>query len=438
MKGGVVMNVREIALRALDKVFSGSYSNIVLNDYLNNYELSDSDRALLSEIVYGTIAKKLTLEFYLAPFIKGRMRQWQRNLLMLSVYQLVYLDRIPPYAVINEAVEITKTRGGLSASKVTNAILRNFEREPLRDFSDVKNDKTRLSVLSSIPQWIIEHWITHYKFEGAVKIAESLQDRPKLYARVNTRKTTRDTLIEQLTAEGLEVEAATLHQDGIISKTNQILKHPLFFKGMYSIQDISSMFVHDAVNPKHDDVVLDACSAPGGKGLHVAEKLTDGHADLADVHPHKITLIDNAAKRLEIDNYSAFVADATAFDYGKKYDKIIVDAPCSGLGVIRRKPEIRYERKSEDIQSLVKLQLEILNHVKQFLKPGGELIYSTCTIHQMENENVAYTFMKQNEDIEFEPFDLPTLNFSGHMRQILPYEFDTDGFFIAKFKRKSD
>src|SRR5699024_4127154 len=180
MKGGVVMNVREIALRALDKVFSGSYSNIVLNDYLNNYELNDSDRALLSEIVYGTIAKKLTLEFYLAPFIKGRMRQWQRNLLMLSVYQLVYLDRSPPYAVINEAVEITKTRGGLSASKVTNAILRNFEREPLRDFSDIKNDKTRLSVLSSIPQWIIEHWITHYKFEGAVKIAESLQDRPKL------------------------------------------------------------------------------------------------------------------------------------------------------------------------------------------------------------------------------------------------------------------
>lgn len=432
------MNVREIALKAFDKIMAGGYSNIVLNDFLSDYELNESDRALLSEIVYGTIAKKLTIEFYLAPFIKGRMRQWQRNLLMLSIYQLVYLDRVPSYAVINEAVEITKKRGALQESKVTNAILRNFEREPLRDFSDIKSDKTRLSVLSSIPQWIIEHWITHYKFEGAVKIAESLQERPNLYARVNTRMTTREALIERLNEDGVIVEAASLHPDAIISKTNKILKHPLFHEGHYSIQDISSMFVNDALNADPTDTVLDACSAPGGKGFHAAEKLTDGHVDLADVHPHKITLIDNAGKRLKLNNYRTFLADATAFDYGTKYDKIIVDAPCSGLGVIRRKPEIRYERKKEDIESLVQLQLEILNHVKQFLKPGGELVYATCTIHQMENENVAYTFKKQNEDIEFAAFDLPTLNFSGTMRQILPHEFNTDGFFIAKFKRKSD
>lgn len=432
------MNVREIALRALEKVMAGGYSNIVLNDYLSNFELNESDRGLLSELVYGTLSKKLTIEFYLAPFIKGRMRQWQRNLLMLSIYQLVYLDRVPAYAVINEAVEITKKRGGINDSKVTNAILRNFEREPLRDFSEIKDDKTRLSVLSSIPQWIIEHWIKHYKFEGAVKIAESLQDRPNLYARVNTRLTTREDLIETLNNDGLDVEAAELHPDAIISHTNEILKHPLFLKGMYSIQDISSMFVHDAASVNEDDTILDACSAPGGKGFHIAEKLSEGHVDLADVHPHKITLIENAGKRLNLENFKTFLADATSFDYKKKYDKIIVDAPCSGLGVIRRKPEIRYERKKEDIDSLVNLQLEILNHVKQFLKPGGELIYSTCTIHQMENENVAFTFKKQNEDIEFATFELPTLDFSGHMRQILPYEFDTDGFFIAKFRRKSD
>lgn len=432
------MNVREIALRALEKVMAGGYSNIVLNDYLSNFELNESDRGLLSELVYGTLSKKLTIEFYLAPFIKGRMRQWQRNLLMLSIYQLVYLDRVPAYAVINEAVEITKKRGGINDSKVTNAILRNFEREPLRDFSEIKDDKTRLSVLSSIPQWIIEHWITHYTFEGAVKIAESLQDRPNLYARVNTRLTTREDLIETLNNDGLDVEAAELHPDAIISHTNEILKHPLFLKGMYSIQDISSMFVHDAASVNEDDTILDACSAPGGKGFHIAEKLSEGHVDLADVHPHKITLIENAGKRLNLENFKTFLADATSFNYKKKYDKIIVDAPCSGLGVIRRKPEIRYERKKEDIDSLVNLQLEILNHVKQFLKPGGELIYSTCTIHQMENENVAFTFKKQNEDIEFATFELPTLDFSGHMRQILPYEFDTDGFFIAKFRRKSD
>lgn len=432
------MNVREIALKALEAVFDNKgYSNIVINDYLEKYELNDADRSLLTEVVYGTIAKKLTLEFYLAPFIRGRMKQWQRYLLMMSVYQLEYLDRVPNYAVINEAVEIAKARGGLQASKITNAILRNFEREPLRDFSDMKDDVTKLSVVSSIPKWIIKHWQTHHTFEGAVKIAESLQDRPKLYARVNTTQTDRETLLEQLTADGVPVEASPLHDDAIISHSNKILTHPNFKRGLYSMQDLSSMFVLDALNPSPNDNILDACSAPGGKGLHALEKLMTGHVDFADIHPHKIKLIKSAADRLNLENYNAYVADATVFDYGKLYDKIIVDAPCSGLGVIRRKPEIRYSRNESDIPELVKLQLDILNHVKQFLKPGGELVYATCTIHQLENENVAYTFMKTNDDIEFEPLNIKALNVQEPMRQILPYEFNTDGFFIAKFKKKA-
>ena len=432
------MNVREIALKALEAVLDDKgYSNIVINDYLEKYELNEADRALLTEIVYGTLAKKLTIEFYLAPFIKGRMRQWHRYLLMMSIYQLEYLDRVPSYAVINEAVEITKARGGLQSSKITNAILRNFEREPLRDFSDINDDVAKLSVVSSIPQWIIKHWKTHHTFAGAVKIAESLQTRPKLYARVNTTKIDRETLLRQLNDDDVPVEASDLHEDAIESYSNKILTHPGFKQGLYSIQDLSSMFVLDALDPSPGDVILDACSAPGGKGLHALEKLDTGHVDLADIHPHKIKLIEGAARRLDLSNYKTFVADATQFDYGQQYDKIIVDAPCSGLGVIRRKPEIRYSRTENDIPELVKLQLEILNHVKQFLKPGGELIYATCTIHQLENENVAYTFMKTNDDIEFEPLNIPTLGVSDPMHQILPHEFETDGFFIAKFKKKA-
>ncbi len=432
------MNVREIALKALEAVLDDKgYSNIVINDYLEKYELNEADRALLTEIVYGTLAKKLTIEFYLAPFIKGRMRQWHRYLLMMSIYQLEYLDRVPSYAVINEAVEITKARGGLQSSKITNAILRNFEREPLRDFSDINGDVAKLSVVSSIPQWIIKHWKKHHTFAGAVKIAESLQTRPKLYARVNTTKIDRETLLRQLNDDDVPVEASGLHEDAIESHSNKILTHPSFKQGLYSIQDLSSMFVLDALDPSPGDVILDACSAPGGKGLHALEKLDTGHVDLADIHPHKIKLIEGAARRLDLSNYKTFVADASQFDYGQQYDKIIVDAPCSGLGVIRRKPEIRYSRTENDIPELVKLQLEILNHVKQFLKPGGELVYATCTIHQLENENVAYTFMKTNDDIEFEPLNIRAPGVTEPMHQILPHEFETDGFFIAKFKKKA-
>lgn len=431
------MTVREAAFKAyLDIMDDKAYSNIVIDEVIESGELSEKDKGLFTELVYGTLANRLTLEFYLQPFYKTKVKQWNRHLLNMAVYQLERLDRVPAYAVINETVEIAKEYGGLKAGKVTNGILRNFMRAPLREPGSVRDPVKRLSIETSIPAWIIEHWKTHHRMEGAAKIARSLSTRPNMYIRVNSSQTDPGTLMDALAEEGHEVKPAGLHPDALVVNSGaSIMDTDAYRKGHFSVQDVSSMFVNTALEPSKDDVILDACSAPGGKGLHALEKLGDGHADLSDIYGHKVKTIDHNAKRLNLKNYDAFTADATSHEYPQMYDRIIVDAPCSGLGVIKRKPEIRYEKNSNDIDSLVELQLSILEHVKQFLKPGGILIYATCTIHQMENENVAYTFRKNNDNFKFDDFNIPALNFTGPYRQILPYELNTDGFFIARFKK---
>ena len=431
------MTVREAAFEAyLDIMDDKAFSNIVIDEVLESGDLSDKDKGLFTELVYGTVANRLTLEFYLQPFYKTKVKQWHRHLLNMAVYQLEYLDRVPAYAVINETVEIAKDYGGLQAGNVTNGILRNFLREPLRDPESIKNPVKRLSIETSIPAWIIEHWKTHYKMAGAAEIAKSLSERPGMYIRVNSSQTDPDALLGALAEEGHEVEPTDLHPDALVVNTGvSIMETEAYREGLFSVQDVSSMFVNTALEPDADDIILDACSAPGGKGLHALEKLTTGRVDLSDIYDHKVRTIAHNAERLKLKNYDAFKADATSHDYREMYDRIIVDAPCSGLGVIKRKPEIRYERNSNDIDSLVNLQLSILEHVKQFLKPGGILIYATCTIHQMENENVAYTFKKNNDNFKFDDFHIPALDFTGPYRQILPYELNTDGFFIARFKK---
>ncbi|GAB3069728.1 16S rRNA (cytosine(967)-C(5))-methyltransferase RsmB [Salinicoccus sesuvii] len=430
------MQLREMALEAYSRVMDeGGYSNIVLNDMIKSSDLAPNDRGLLTEIVYGTISKKLTIQFYIRPFIRTKLKRWQKNLLDITVYQIVWLDRVPNYAAINEAVDIAKKWGGPQAGKAINGILRNFEREPLEDISKIKSETLRLSIETSIPEWIITHWKIHHGIGGAAEIAHALNDRPKMYIRTNTTRISRDALVANLLDEGFSAIPSEIQKDAIEVK-GEVLQSDLYQKGFFSIQDVSSMLVNDALSPESDDVILDACSAPGGKGLHALEKVPGGHVDLSDIHEHKIPLIEQQAERLDLSGYETFQGDATKKVYPRQYDRIIVDAPCSGLGVIRRKPEIRYERRAEDVDSLVDLQLEILANIKQYLKPGGVLVYSTCTIHQMENENVAYTFMKENDDIEFDPFVLEAFDFEGPYRQILPQEVGTDGFFIARFRKK--
>ncbi len=428
-------NVRLTALNILDKVLTeGGYSNLLINEAIKSGAVELQDRALLTEIVYGTLQRKLTLEFYLEPFIKTTIKGWMRRLLMMSVYQAVYLNKIPDHAIINEAVEITKRRGSTAGANTVNAILRNFQRTPLRDFNTIKDDLKRLSIETSTPLWLVKHWKTHFGLEVTRAICHNLLERPDTSIRINTTRLSVDEAILKLEADGYQVKQSAIVPECLFIEGPPIVQTRLFKDGLVSIQDASSMLVAHIMDPKPGDIILDTCSAPGGKTCHMAERLNQsGQIDAFDIHDHKLELIDFNLRKLRLTNVTTGIHDARA-PFDKQYDKVLVDAPCSGLGVAKRKPEIKYEKTQKDIDQLWPLQLEILSNAAQSVKPGGVLIYSTCTIEQMENENVVYSFIKQNKDFEIEPIEIG--DETHKTLQILPHDFNADGFFIAKLRKK--
>ncbi|UTB80924.1 16S rRNA (cytosine(967)-C(5))-methyltransferase RsmB [Staphylococcus carnosus] len=432
-------NVRALAFETLEAIFQDkAYSNLKLNEVLKANELSRADKNLLTELVYGTIKRKITLEYYLKPFVQTRIKGWMRHLLWMSIYQYQYLDKVPDHAIINEAVEIAKVRGGLHNSKVVNGILRNMMRSNLPNPADIKDDKQRISIMYSMPKWIVKHWVTHYGVDTTERIAQSMLERPGQTVRVNLTRKTVAQAIQQLQDEGYTVVQDSDIEYCLHASGKPVAESRAFKDGIVSIQDKSSMFVAQILAPAEGDDILDACSAPGGKACQTAELLDGtGHVDATDIHEHKIDLIEHNVRKLRLKNVTAFQHDATK-SYEKMYDKILVDAPCSGLGVLRHKPEIKYMQTPETINNLVELQLEIMNNIKDSVKPGGVIVYSTCTIEQMENENVIYTFLKQNKDFEFEPFLHPRTKEKVKTLQILPQDFDSDGFFITKIRRKEN
>lgn len=431
-------NLRALAFETIQDIINDkAYSNIIINDVLSNNELNRADKGLYTELVYGTLKRKYTLDYLLKPFVQTKLKGWVRQLLWMSIYQYVYLDKIPEHAIINEAVEIAKYKGGPHNGNVVNGILRNIMRSDLPDFTEITDDKKRIAIEYSLPKWLVDHWTTHFGIEKTETIAQSFLDKVTTTVRVNLTRISVDDAIRRLTDDYIveqdrEIETC-LHISG-----KPIIESRMFKDGLISIQDKSSMFIGELMALKEGDQVLDACSAPGGKACHIAEILNGtGHVDATDIHEHKIDLIDFNIRKLRLSNISAFEHDATE-KYDKVYDKILVDAPCSGLGVLRHKPEIKYEQSQHAIESLVEIQLEILNNVKYNVKPGGTMIYSTCTIEQMENENVVYTFLKENKDFEFDQFEHPITGEKVKTMQILPQDFNSDGFFITRIRRKEN
>lgn len=430
-------HARTLAFETLEMVIKDrAYSNIALNQTLQRKDLSQADKGLITEIVYGTLKRQYTLDYLLKPFIQTKLKRWVRILLWMSIYQYRYLDRIPTHAVINEAVMIAKQRGGPHQGKIVNGILRQITRSELPDPMKIQDPKRRLSISYSLPMWVIEHWITQYGFEETERIAQSMLEHVAQTVRVNTSKISTSEAVQRLEEEGFTVEEdaeldVCLHVNGGV-----IANSDSFREGLISIQDKSSMFVAHYLDPQIGDHILDACSAPGGKACHIGELLRGtGQVTATDIHQHKIALIQENIHKLGLPHVKAMQHDATT-PYQEMYDRILVDAPCSGLGVLRHKPEIKYTQSWDDIHQLVDLQLEILENVKHQLKPGGTLVYSTCTIEQLENENVIYTFLKQNSEFEFEPIEHPITHEQVKTLQILPQDFDSDGFFITRIKRK--
>ncbi|MDW4254055.1 16S rRNA (cytosine(967)-C(5))-methyltransferase RsmB [Staphylococcus saprophyticus] len=432
-------NVRVLAFETIQDIINDkAYSNIIINDVLSNNELNRADKGLYTELVYGTLKRKYTLDYLLKPFVQTKLKGWVRQLLWMSIYQYVYLDKIPEHAIINEAVEIAKYKGGPHNGNVVNGILRNIMRSDLPDFTEITDDKKRIAIEYSLPKWLVDHWTTHFGIEKTETIAQSFLNKVTTTVRVNLTRISVDDAIRRLTDDDYIVEQDREIETCLHISGKPIIESRMFKDGLISIQDKSSMFIGELMALKEGDQVLDACSAPGGKACHIAEILNGtGHVDATDIHEHKIDLIDFNIRKLRLSNISAYEHDATE-KYDKVYDKILVDAPCSGLGVLRHKPEIKYEQSQHAIESLVEIQLEILNNVKYNVKPGGTMIYSTCTIEQMENENVVYTFLKENKDFEFDQFEHPITGEKVKTMQILPQDFNSDGFFITRIRRKEN
>lgn len=438
-------NLRWDMLKLLDAIdHEERFSHLVIDQYLSQSARSMQDKNLVVRVVYGSVQRRLTLDYYLHPFIKGKNPDpWVQSLLRLSIYQALYLDRIPQHAIVNEAVEIAKVNGHQGLAKYVNAILRNFFRQGPADLEAIQKDTQRWSIQYSLPEWLVKYLSDHLDQADFHALAESLNQPAHLSVRINRHS---DQVLKDLEAAGLEVVASQVAPVGIRVTGGNPIHTTSYLKGDITIQDESSMLVAPLGQLQGDERVLDACAAPGGKATQIASYLKTGHLQALDLSSHKLNKLAQHAKRMGLeDKISLQAIDARTFvpDTQMLYDVIYLDAPCSGLGLMRRKPEIKYQKSKADIESLVQLQKELLDHLSGLLKVGGLLVYSTCSITYEENEWQVDNFLDRHPNFERQPIlkeevlakDLITNQ--GDLR-IWPHQYETDGFFISRLCKKSD
>ena len=438
-------DVRRMVLKAQMKVETGGYSNLVLGDALGGAQFNRRDGAFAAALFYGVIERRLTLDH----IIKGRSRlplgkldKSVLGILRMGLYQLLYMGSVPDSAAVNESVLLCKAVGKTSASGFVNAVLRGFIRDgkPL-NLPDENNLPLRLSVEYSCPLPLVRLFLKRFGEEAVKSLLEKSLGTPPLYARVNTAKTSLEALIARLAEEDVQAVPHEVIPDCIsLYHTGDLEKLRAFEEGLFHIQDGSSQLCALALNVQPGMTVLDLCAAPGGKSFTVAEQLQGSGSVLSfDLYDFKTSLIQKGAERLGLTNIKAAVGDAAIYNPElPTADRVLCDVPCSGLGILRRKPEIKY-KPLDSFGSLHDIQLAILQNGARYLKPGGVLIYSTCTLRREENEDIAQEFLRQNPT--FAPMPLAErlkLCISGqpNMAVILPQQFDTDGFFIAAFTKK--
>lgn len=422
------------------------FSHLLINHELKSKRIHVKDEGLLTEIVYGTIQRKLTIDYYLESFIdsKKKLDSWVRMLLRMSVYQMVYLDKVPDHAIIHEAVEIAKKRGHKGIASFVNGVLRNVQRKGVPDTSIITDQTRRLAIETSHPEWLVDRWISNYGYHTTKEMCEANLNKKAFSVRVQPLRITREEAMQNLNNEGLKTRVSEFSPQGIIIDKGNVLKTELFKEGKITIQDQTSMLVAEMIRAAPNMSVLDACSAPGGKVTHIAEKMEDkGIIHAYDIHEKKVKLIDEKAAELQLSIIDARPGDARKLqeihDPGS-FERILIDAPCSGLGVIRSKPEIKYDKLVTDISRLAAIQLDILESVSILLKKDGLLVYSTCTVDQEENEKVVRNFLKNNSNFRIDehffeelPMDLKASQGITDMGiQLFPQTYQTDGFFLTR------
>lgn len=451
-------NTRETAFQVIYKVLEEeSHSHVVLRQVLNQEKDAEKrERAFVTRLVEGTLEHLITIDYILNQVSKTPVKKMKpviRTILRMSVYQLLYMDSVPDSAVCNEAVKLVKGKGLQGLSGFANGVLRNVARNRAQWFSDAfypdkkKTPASYLSLRYSLPEWLCNYFVKEYGLEQAEKIAEGSLRNPKTTIRCNTSKISKEELKKSLINQGFTVEEGVYAQDALyLSEYDALEKIPEFVGGYFQVQDESSMLVAQLAGLKKDDLVLDVCSAPGGKALHAAnllEKLGGGSVISRDVSEKKTALIWENKERLQVKNISIQVADATQPDETmiEKADVVIADLPCSGIGIMAKKPEIRYRMTKENQKELVALQKQMLEVVHRYVKPGGVLLYSTCTINKEENEEQAREICKKYGfvpalDNKLVPEKLCHDVQEDGWIQLLPGIHDCDGFFIARLKKE--
>lgn len=422
---------RNLALKGIYKINTeNAYSNIVLDEILKNNreKLNEKDIKFISELIYGVTTWKLTLDTIIQKYsnIKiKKMSDWVINILRLGTYQIIFLDKVPKSAAVNESVNLCKKFANKSSGFV-NAILRKISKDDYEELKKINDNKERISRTTSMPLWIIEELLKDEDVDKVEEICNNLNLKPNITIRINSLKTNKNELKEKLKNKNIIVEDGKQKDFLYLKNIKNITDLDEYKKGLFTLQDESAGFTAIILEPKEGEKVLDACSSPGGKTTYIAELMQNRGEILAwDLHKYRIKKVDENAKRLGIDIIKTEQNDASILNqnYIEKFDKILIDVPCLGIGVIKRKPDIKWQRKKEDIKEIIKIQMKILETCSKYLKKEGILVYSTCSIISSENDKIIQEFIKNNKNFEI----LET-------KKIYPDKY-VDGFFMSKIKR---
>ena len=405
-----------------------AYSNLTINRFLEKNR--PDNPAFIRELVYGVLENKILLDYYLDKLIPSgikKVKKKEATLLRLGLYQLIFMDSVPDYAAVNETVTLAKklVRG---REGFINGVLRGYMKKgsEIKLPDETKDLKHYLSIKYSFPLWLIEKWDKQYGMEECKKLLEASNARPKLSIRVNVNKTSREELKDYLEEKGYEVTEGTFSNRTLHVKGSGLLEDEKYTEGYFSIQDEASTVAADELGAKPGETVIDVCAAPGGKTSAIAELMgNNGKVYSCDIYEHKLELIDKLAERLDLSIIEPTLLDGTSgnAEWNETADRVLADVPCSGLGVIRRKPEMKY-KDITDFRELVKIQKSILENAANYVKPGGTLVYSTCTINKDENELQVKAFLENNNGFEL-----------ISEKQFLPTE-DIDGFYVCKMIKK--
>lgn len=441
---------RKTALESLYDIDKNkAYIQNSLDKHIRRAHMDMRDKSLATEIVYGVTRWKLLLDNTIESYSKiklNKLSTFIHNILRIGLYQLFFMDKIPDSASVNESVNLAKRYGHNSSSRFVNAVLRSAQREGLKqiDKETINTDKY-LSITYSHPLWLVKRWTQRWGVEFTQSLLNANNMQKGVMVRINSSLVSRDELIEALGEKGISTEKGKYFDDSLLLKNpSGIGSIEEFKKGFFQVQDEAAMLAVKVLDPKPNEFILDMCAAPGGKTTHISHLMNGtGKVLASDIHENKLDLINENCMRLGIENVITRVHDASKVDYDNKLkaDRVLIDAPCSGFGTIRHKPDIKWARTPEDILEISKIQYSILCASSQCVKPGGYLVYSTCTTEYEENEQVVFEFLKQYKDFKIcdikdnVPDELKGAISSDGFLSVYPHTNDIDAFFIAKLTR---